>query len=441
MYMKFFKKKEASENTENNGFPEEIQKESDTVPVKKKSHKVRNTILIVLGSILLLLLLIWGAFEIYMDHMLSLISYDISTESNTGETWSGVNIDDPSWDVDDDGQLPEASDEWSDTESVPDISDIEVSMPSDESDDESREDHSDTESKTDTSKPPSPPRPEVEISADYTILENLFDDTPYSNEYDSEVINILLIGADTNSGQSARSDTMILMSINNTKKRIVFTSFMRDIYVGINGYKNNRLNAAYAAGGPKLLMDTIEKNFKISIDYYATVNFKSFRYAIDGIGGLEMTINENNYDYFSTYKPETVKGLTKAQAIDGTHKVVLDGDGALAYARNRSLKGSDFTRTLHQRDLINQFVSHCTTLSLGEIHELLTEVLPWVVTNIPKDMLKMMVRNVLTYLSYDVTDMRVPVAGSFQNANINGRAVLTVDFQKNIKYLFAKIYG
>ncbi len=430
--MRFFKKKEKTIDP------------PASPAVEKKSHKVRNTILIVLGVILLLILLLWGALELYMDHMLGLISYDVSGESMFDETWSGVNIDDPSWDIDDGDQLPDESDDWSDTESVPDISDADVSIPDISDGDDQSNDDTTRDPVSDggsSSKPPSPPKPQPEVSADYSILDNLFDDTPYSNEYDSEVINILLIGADTNSGQSARSDTMILMSINNTKKRIVFTSFMRDIYVGISGYKNNRLNAAYAAGGPKLLMDTIEKNFKIPIDYYATVNFKSFRYAIDGIGGLKMTINDNNYDYFSTYLPDTVKGLSKAQAVDGTHVVVLDGDGALRYARNRSLKGSDFTRTLHQRDLINQFVKHCTTLSLGEIHGLLTEVLPWVTTNIPKDMLKMMVRNVLTYLSYDVSDMRVPVAGSFQNASINGRSVLTVDFQKNIKYLMAKIYG
>lgn len=397
----------------------------------KKKHLALKITAIVLASLMLLAVLIYAAFEIYMDVMFNLISYDVSSADSgaaSDETWSGVNIDESGWD-DDDSDEPVSDD----------FSDPEASRDPELSDDTSVPDISGETSQGGNTSRPAVSEPAVE--ADYSILENLFDDTPYSDQYDSEVINILLIGADTKSGKSARSDTMILMSINNTKKRIVFTSFMRDTYVAITGYKNNRLNAAYAAGGPKLLMDTIEKNFKINIDYYVTVNFTSFRNAIDGIGGLDMVVNENNYDYFSHYFGDKLNGLSQAEAIDGTHIVHLDGDTSLAYARNRSLKGSDFTRTLHQRDLINQFVAHCKTLSIGEIHTLLSEVLPWVSTNMPKDMLKMMVRNVLTYLSYSVTDMRVPCAGSFQNATISGRAVLTVDFQKNIKYLYAKIYG
>lgn len=409
-----------------------------SVTTVKRKSTIKKILLITVAAVAVLLITVWLAAEIYMDHMLDMISYDISEGSDTvtapDNDWSGVNIDDFS-EYDPYGEASGNVSEESIYDPEADVSDV---FAEDVSDDVSQDGGADNGTSGGSSG--SSDKKPVSVDPDYTILENLFDDTPYSDAYDADVINILLIGADTTSGKSARSDTMILMSINNTKKRIVFTSFMRDTYVSIEGYQNNRLNAAYAAGGPKLLMSTIERNFKIEIDYYVSVNFTSFQKAINGIGGLDMVVNSNNYDYFSRYFAAELNGMSEAQATDGTHTIHLDGAQALAYARNRSLAGSDFTRTLHQRDLISQFVEHCTHLSITEIHELLTNVLPWVTTNVPKDMLKMMVRNCLTYLSYDVTTARVPCAGSYELANIKGRSVLSVDFASNIQMLYKKIY-
>ena len=76
------------------------------------------------------------------------------------------------------------------------------------------------------------------------------------------VVNILLIGNDSReNGEDGRSDAMILLSISDRTKKIYMTSLLRDIYVEIPGYDNNRLNAAYSFGGAELLMKTIEKNF------------------------------------------------------------------------------------------------------------------------------------------------------------------------------------
>ncbi|MBO5870559.1 MAG: LCP family protein, partial [Clostridia bacterium] len=254
-----------------------------------------------------------------------------------------------------------------------------------------------------------------------------------------DVINILLIGADTISGQYARSDTMILMSINNIKKRIVFTSFMRDTYVSIPGYYNNRLNAAFAAGGPSLLIKTIKLNFDIEIDHYFMVGISAFEQAVDIIGGFDITVNSVNYNYFKSFKQ--LQGLTQEQATDGTHVIHLNGGTALGYARSRNFYDGDFTRTLHQRDLLTQFASNCKGKSLTQLHGLLKAVLPYVVTNMPKETLKSMVWDVLTYISYDITDARVPCAGSFNFANIGGMEVLTINFPANERYVKAKIYG
>lgn len=434
---------------EENITSEETQPEApkDTVsggePIKpKKKKSTGKKILIALGIILALLLLLIGgaifAADRYVDHMLGYISYEESEEE-----WSGVDIDDPSFGVDQNigGDYsgfvdPEAGTDTDPNYSAPDVS-VDVSIPDDTT-------NPGNPGNTTPGKPSNPgntaPQKPAEVyKPDYTIIEGLFDGDNVSDEYEKEVVNILLIGADTISGSSARSDTMIIMSINNLKKRITFTSIMRDTFVSIPGRKDNRINAAYAAGGPNLLMRTIKQNFDIEIDYYFVVSLSSFKQAVNAIGGMDITINSDNYNYF--YKSSQLAGLTEAQATDGTHTIHLNGDQALAYARSRNFRDGDFTRTLHQRDILKQFALQCKGKSLTELHNLLKTVLPFVKTNMPKKTLKSMIWNVLTYISYSITDARVPCPGSFKYANITGREVLVINFDTNKKYLKAKIYG
>ena len=411
----------------------EVSAEEPVVP-KKKKKSVWKKILIALAILLALLLLLIGgalfAVDRYVDHMLDYISYEESEEE-----WSGVDIDDPSYGIDD--EMGVNTSEFIDPEAGTDT-DPNVSV-DDTSYDYGDDDDDNNGNGTGNGGNYVPPPPEPPYEPDYEILEGLFDGDTVTDVYDKDVINILLIGADTMSGKSARSDTMILMSINNVKKRIVFTSFMRDTYVKIPGKKDNRLNAAFAAGGPNLLIKTIKQNFDINIDHYVMVSISSFEQAVNAIGGIDLTINNDNYDFFKTW--DGINGLSQAKATDGTHTLHLNGSQALVYARSRAFSNGDFTRTLHQRDLLKQFALQLRKKSLTDIHELLKSVLPYVKTNIPKDKLKSMIWSALTYLSYNITDARVPCPGSFEYARINGREVLSVNLEANKKYIKAKIYG
>lgn len=404
---------------------------------RNENSKLKKILIIILLIAALLLLsfvsvvknvYLWA--DSFIDDTLDYISYDEGSDA-----WSGADIDASDYGTEDNMGIdfsqfsdPEADREESLGESSLPENSGSVSEPETESVGESDNHHS-----------YAPPPPEPPYEPDYEILEGLFDGDTVTDAYEKDVINILLIGADTLSGRSARSDTMILMSVNNIKKRIVFTSFMRDTYVSIPGYKNNRLNAAFSAGGPSLLIKTIKYNFDIDIDYYFTVSISSFEQAVDVIGGIDLDINENNYDYFKSWKE--LNGLSQDEAINGNHSVHLYGGTALGYARSRNFSNGDFTRTLHQRDLLTQFASNCKGKSLEELHSLIKAVLPYVVTNMPRETLKSMIWNVLTYVSYTITDARVPCPGSFEYARIDGREVLRVNLEANKKYIKAKIYG
>ena len=90
----------------------------------------------------------------------------------------------------------------------------------------------------------------------------------------NEVINILLLGVEEIDNAS-NTDVMIVASMNTKDKSIKLTSLMRDLYIPIPGYDNNRLNSVYAKGGIDLLYKTIYNDFGINIDGYALVNFES----------------------------------------------------------------------------------------------------------------------------------------------------------------------
>ena len=105
----------------------------------------------------------------------------------------------------------------------------------------------------------------------YFIAGRLYDKMNYqaAGEHDAKpwkkdgVVNILLIGNDSReNGEDGRSDAMILLSISDKTRKIYMTSILRDIYVEIPGHGGSRLNAAYAYGGPELLMETIEQDRK-----------------------------------------------------------------------------------------------------------------------------------------------------------------------------------
>ena len=109
---------------------------------------------------------------------------------------------------------------------------------------------------------------------------------------DKDIINILLIGQDRRPGEGrARSDSMMIATLNRKNGSIKITSLMRDMYVQIPGYSDNRINAAYAFGGMKLLNEVIAKNFLIHIDGNIEVDFEGFIEGIDIIGGVEISIN------------------------------------------------------------------------------------------------------------------------------------------------------
>ena len=258
------------------------------------------------------------------------------------------------------------------------------------------------------------------------------------------VKNILLLGTDERvSGETSRSDAIIVLSINENRKKIVMTSILRDSYVEIPGYGKNRINHAYQMGGAALMIQTIENNFKIPIDSYAKVDFFSFMGIIDKLGGVPITVTQEELGYLNGYIAEinTLQGLPVndgqlAQA--GSYQ--LNGKQALAYSRIRYI-GTDFARTERQRTVLDGLFQQLKTASPKELYEVVATILPDITTNIGNmDLTKMIAKSVF-YMKYDIIQNRIPMDGTWNDLVVGGQEVLEIDFEANREGLKSMIYG
>lgn len=260
------------------------------------------------------------------------------------------------------------------------------------------------------------------------------------------VTNILLIGNDSReNGEDGRSDAMILLSISNKTKKIYMTSLLRDMYVEIPGYKDNRLNAAYSYGGAELLMETIEQNFDIPISRYVLVNFEAFANLVDAVGGVDLELTGKEVEYVNGYLVEYNILLGRPEGTDyfddlSGGMVHLNGPQALAYCRNRYI-GTDFGRTERQRKVLTEVIHKLPKGVLTNPKGLIDGLMPNLTTNLTQTecyRLSLMAPKLLTY---DIIQNSIPIEGTFKDATHRKMSVLEVDFEANKKFLQENLYG
>lgn len=268
-------------------------------------------------------------------------------------------------------------------------------------------------------------------------LESKKDDSDLS----SSLMNILIVGVDSRDADfTGRSDAMVLCSINENDNRILMTSLLRDTYVAIPGYANNRLNAAFAFGGADLLNETIQKNLGINVDRTVVVNFIFVKEFVDAIGGIDLHVTADEIKVMNNYirdmnnetfhQPETTDQLKDTE--EGTYH--LNGKQALAYARDRYSIGSDFDRTSRQRKVIETCMNVVKGKSLTELNSLMEEFLPKIATDLSESDCAKLLLMMFHIGDYKVDAMALPVEGTYQAVTINGMAVISEDFDANYQY-------
>lgn len=247
---------------------------------------------------------------------------------------------------------------------------------------------------------------------------------------DPMILNIMLFGADTRKGQvSGQSDTMILFSIDTRHRKLKMLSLMRDTYVEIPGYENNKINASFFYGGASLAVQTVQRNYGIKIDRYAVVDFKSFRNIIDTLGGIDIELREEEIDYINwqswvnnqvdTRDEIDISQFDFRENSDGelVALVHLNGRQALWHARNRGQEGicsgDDYTRTLRQRNVMSILIDRLKKSDFSTVMSVIYDIGPMITTNLKTSEITKLAANITTYLKYDIVAKSAPEYSNF----------------------------
>lgn len=294
----------------------------------------------------------------------------------------------------------------------------------------------------------------------YTKLHSMYQGNSETNKIVNEtnynkvkgIENILLVGIDArNLNEPSRSDSMMILTIDNKHKSIKLTSLARDSYVDIPGHGKQKLTHAYAYGGINLLLETIEKNFELDLDHYAVVNFFGFVDIIDSLGGVEVDVKPSELKELNTY-------ITNGQAIDkvaadkkietidkpGVHN--LNGYQALAYARIRH-NDTAYGRDNRQRQIIEATMKKMSEVSPLKYPSILNSILPSIKTDMKPTTILGLGTSILSIGNFDIKTLEFPIPDDNQYGYSKGGIisketgwVLQFDPDKNLPVLHDFIY-
>ena len=273
---------------------------------------------------------------------------------------------------------------------------------------------------------------------------------------DENWMNVLLLGTDTRvSYEAARSDTMMVCSINKVDGRIKLTSIMRDTAVKING-KTTRINSAYFYGGPQLAMKIVNEYFGMNISSYVVVDFSGFASIAEALGGVTMNITKAEMDWINHNVQEQYKllytqkkmgyeeakaGVLANQLTTYGSNIHLSGMQTLGYARIRKTD-SDYARAERQRAVLNALLEKLKGADATRLMTLAVANASCYKTNLTINNIVSLGLTVLGNGSFSgASELRLPVNGTYKEEARNNDAMLyDMDVQANIKELYKFIY-
>ena len=245
--------------------------------------------------------------------------------------------------------------------------------------------------------------------------------TPVDSLDDEGLLNIMIVGQDAGAaGKRTRTDSMMLLSINKDTGRISLVSFLRDLYVQIPGYSDNRLNTPYLFGGFPLLYKAMEVNFGIHVDCGFVIDFDGFKKVIDVLGGVDIELTAAEAKYMKL----------------GTERAIyhMDGATALSYSRIRHLD-SDFGRANRQRNVMYAIYEMVQKMSLVDLLKLVDTIMPYMQTDMDNSKMLSTITSCYKLLGNELYTYKIPAQDAFSFAYVRGMAVILPNLPKNRAYL------
>lgn len=261
------------------------------------------------------------------------------------------------------------------------------------------------------------------------------------------IVNILLLGVEEINGAS-NTDLMIIATMDTKKNTMKLTSLMRDLYVEIPGYNNNKLNSVYAKGDINLLYQTIQNNFGVHLDGYVLVNFDAFEKIVDLLGGVEVTLTNTEANYLNT--TNYISDPANRHVVAGPQ--IMNGNQALGYCRVRYVstgtENNDFGRTQRQRAVLNSIFEKLKTKNILELGLFMNDIFNNVAikTDITKAEFNEYLEEAVSLKVNSLEEHRIPSDGHYKTDKVqigkyNQDILLPVDWDAMRSEIHDFIYG
>lgn len=249
-----------------------------------------------------------------------------------------------------------------------------------------------------------------------------YDNSIQNRITDKYIKNIAFLGIDSGEDNIGRSDCILIATLDTEHNKIKLSSIIRDSYVAIpTRSSKDKINHAYAFGGPELTLQTLNNTFDLDIKQFVSVNLSSFPKIIDAIGGITLNINDDELKYINTY----IHSLNEANGTsssDITKSGIqsVDGTQALAYSRIRYTSGGDFERSHRQRIIIEELLNKLKELPIIKYPAVLDILLPMVDTNLSSSEILSLCLDVSSLDNLQILEERFPKDEDSEGKIIDG---------------------
>ena len=248
----------------------------------------------------------------------------------------------------------------------------------------------------------------------------------------TQVRHYLLLGEDGYADDitdDARTDTIVIVSLDEKFGRVIMTSVLRDSKINNPRGNPTKANLLYKYHGFDGVIGCLERELGIDIEGAVLVNFENVKPVIDALGGVDIEISESEYIAIKRILLGSDPNMPEGPGL-----VHMSGRIALAYMRTRAVgQGGDFGRTERQRKVVSQLFDKCRDLSLPELIGVYNQI---------SSGLKMSLgaMDILGALSSgfslmtggaDFVEFRIPQDGTYSYSSLDGSSVLDVRWSTN----------
>jgi LCP family protein required for cell wall assembly len=262
------------------------------------------------------------------------------------------------------------------------------------------------------------------------------------HEFSDKITNIALFGLDKrDKNERGRSDAIMILTIDEERNKLKLTSIMRDSYVDISGHGKDKINHAYAFGGPQLAIKTINENFGLNIKDYVAIDFSGLESIVDSLGGITLEIKDYELKEVNGHIADLAMLQDKpAKYIKGAGKQNLNGMQVVAYTRSRHSGNGDVERTERQRKVLSVIFDRVKSAGVMKLPGIVDDFLPYVKTSMkPGDMIGIG-KNVLGSGIGNLEQQRFPIDAVAKGQTINGVWYFVFDKEATKNHIFKYIF-